>query len=220
MKLDSLAYFSLEERQDGPTLSEAPELWAHCFGVLSSTATHSLKTVKITHSADDYSSHRLSATLISPLLQIKNLETLEITTTTFSLNDPELQQMLGVFTKLKVLILPARCRDHSPTLRPLFRPLKICPALHEISLCVGDTHNYADVEIPRADGHQALRKLRISSSFGSLTDTQVIRLARLFDRAFPNLEIIEGYGPQEHNESWKRVQEFRQAVQEIRRELE
>ncbi|CAA7263398.1 unnamed protein product [Cyclocybe aegerita] len=219
MKLNSLTSFNIEERQDGQS-QWATSLWRHCFDVLSSTAAHSLKTIKITHSADTYSSHRLSASLIAPLLQIKNMESLEITTTTMSLDDAELQQILGAFTNLKLLILPARCHDSSPTLRPLFRPLEICPALQEVSLCVGDTHNYADVEIPRGDGHQALRKLRISSSFGSLTDTQVIRLARLFDRAFPNLEIIEGYGPQEYNESWKRVQEFRQAVQEIRRELE
>jgi len=153
---------------------------------------------------------------ISPLLQIPTLETLEINTKSFSIDDDEFFSLMASLPNLKTLSLPPSSRSTSLTAQVLWQPSKLAPVLAELKIpffqSPAPPSGMMEIKISRRHAHLALRKLSISSPYGDMQDGDVIHFARLLYRAFPNLEIVEGFGPNSHFESWGRVDAFRNAL--------
>ena len=152
---------------------------------------------------------------ISPLLQIQTLETLEIDIQSSFIDNDEFFSLMSSLPNLKILSLPPL----SPlTAQVLWQPSKLAPGLAELKVSLFQSatppSGMMEIKIPRRHAHLALRKLSIGSLYGNMQDGDVIHFARLLYRAFPNLEIVEGFGPNTHDvDSWGRVDTFRMATE-------
>jgi len=155
---------------------------------------------------------------IYPLLRLHTLEALDINTESFSICDDKFFRLMSL-PNLRILSLPSLSQSKSLTTEVLWHPSKLAPRLAELKMCL--YHSGAQVPIPRdmmginisrRDAHRALHKLSISSAYGNMEDSDVIHLARLLYQAFPNLEIVEGFGSNSYHESWGRVNTFRAAL--------
>jgi len=219
--------FTIEENGERSDMGTGP-FWMDCLETLASSA-HTIKTITINQQGPDpwgnHTNAPLSAPLITPLLNLYSLEVLEINNSSFSWCNSDFLDMVSALPNLKRLLLPGSCADSSPTLMALWNPSTISPKLEELRICIFNNetsqsipNDLPSIRIRHQDSHHFLRKLYISSSFGQLSDLDVIQVGRLFNCAFPNLQIIAGFGPYEDRESWARVDAFRGALQEIKRQ--
>ena len=222
MSFRFLEAFTYHETHDNSTRGTvAGPFWIDFLEILAEGA-HYLKTVTINQYDDPWESP-LSLPLISPILRIHNLVTLEINNASISLSDTDFVIIVSSFSSLKRLALPDMCNSNSPTLMALWQPSIICSTLEELKICLfcnnaGSTipTNLKAIRIRHQDAHKSLRRLFISSAFGQLSDIDVIHVARIFNCAFPELLSIEGCGSRAGQESWGRVELFRNALQEMR----
>lgn len=224
MSCKSLVALTLEETA---YRSNDPEglWWTECLKP-SLEGVQSLKKVVITQ----YSSHNhsLSCVRITPLYQLHNLEVLEIKNGRLTLSETDFIVLVSAFPKLERLSLPDVCSDSCPPISVLWQPSIIPPTLRELHICCFTTNTWAQLpvdlknkEIDRSIAHHGLRRLAISSKFPQVSDTDVIHLARLLDSAYPNLAVVEGYGPNALNDygRWDRVDLFRAMLRDLRRKM-
>lgn len=153
---------------------------------------------------------------ISPLLQIHTLETLDIDTESFSICDDEFFTLMSSLQNLRRLSLPSWFQSTTLTAQVLWQPSKLAPRLEELKISLYQSAPLSPflptINISQRDAHLALRKLSISSAYRNMQDDDVIHLARVLYQAFPNLEIVEGFGPNSPCECWRRVDTFRNAL--------
>ncbi|KIM45703.1 hypothetical protein M413DRAFT_24845 [Hebeloma cylindrosporum] len=161
--------------------------------------------------------------------RLQNLEVLEIQNGRFTLSETDFLALLSAFPRLRRLSLPNACQSSFPPISVLWEPSSMPSTLEELRFCCFNAGtsgqlpaNLKDVAINRSVAHHKLRRLAISSEFHHISDHDVILLARLLDTAYPNLDVVEGYGPNAANgyESWSRVNLFRAALRDNRLEME
>ena len=202
-----------------------PSNWTECFEALS-TCVESVKHVIITQCLSY--NYTFPYALITPLYEIRNLEVFELNNGHLTLSESEFLALISAFPKLKRLSLPSMCSGSCPPISVLWQPSIIPPTLEELRFCCFIDGRSAqlpadlkDVKINCSVAHHGLRRLLISSSFYQISDHNVIHVARLLDSAYPNLDVVEGYGPNARigYESWSRVDLFRAALRDIRCEM-
>ncbi|KIJ97502.1 hypothetical protein K443DRAFT_241502 [Laccaria amethystina LaAM-08-1] len=199
--------------------------WTECLKPLS-VGVQSVKKVVITQSSSH--GYSLSCARITPLYQLHNLEVLEIKNGQLKLSESDFIALISAFPKLERLSLPDVCGDSCPPISVLWQPSIIPPTLRELHICCFTANTWAQLpvdlkkkEIDRSVAHHGLRRLVISSRFHQISDTDVIHLARLLDSAYPNLAVVEGYGPNALNDHgrWDRVDLFRAMLRDLRRKM-
>jgi len=224
MSCKSLVALTLEETA---YRSNDPQglCWTECLKPLF-VGVQSVKKVVITQSSSY--NHPLSCARITPLYQLHNLEVLEIKNGQLSLSETDFIVLISAFPKLERLSLPDVCGGSCPPISVLWQPSIIPPTLRELHICCFIAHTSAQLpvdlkckEIDRSVAHHGLRRLAISSKFYQISDTDVIHLARLLDSAYPNLAVVEGYGPNARNDQgrWDRVDLFRAMLRDLRRKM-
>ena len=221
----SLITWALEEtlsRSHGPPQTSN---WTECFEALS-TCVESVKHIVISQCPSH--NYTFSYALLTPLYEIHNLEVFELNNGHLTISESDFLALISAFPKLKRLSLPDICSGSYPPISVLWQPSTIPQTLEELRFCCfidGRSAqlpaNLKDVKIDRSVAHHGLRRLSISSSFRQISDHDVIHLARLLDSAYPNLDVVKGYGPNARNgyESWSRVDLFRAALHDIRCEM-
>jgi hypothetical protein len=230
---EALRYISCESLIDWTieeTGSRSPDPqglhWTECFEPLVN-CVQSVKHVVITQSPSY--NHTFSCALLTPLYRLQNLEVFEIKNGYLTSSETDFIALISAFPKLKRLSLPDVCSGSFPPISVLWQPSIIPPTLEELRFCCFNVNtevqlqaDLKDIKINRSVAHHGLRRLAISSSFRQVSDHDVIHLARLLDSAYPNLDVVEGYGPNARNgyESWSRVDLFRAALRDIRCEME
>ena len=221
----SLITWTLEETLSRSHSSPQTSNWTECFEALS-TCVESVKHVAITQ-CPSYNYTFLYA-LIAPLYGLRNLEVFELKNGQLTTSEIDFLALISAFPKLRQLSLPDLCGGSCPPVSVLWKPSIMPPTLEELRFCCFIDGRSAqlpadlkDVKIDRSVAHHGLRRLSISSLFRQISDHDVIHLARLLNSAYPNLDVVEGYGPNARNgyESWSRVDLFRAALRDIRCEM-
>ena len=226
----SLICWTLEETL--PRSHNPPQIlnWTECFEALS-TCVESVKHIVVTQCSSH--NYAFSYALITPLYELRNLEVFELNNGHLTISESDFLALISALPKLKRLSLPSMCSGSCPPISVLWQPSIIPPTLEELRFCCFIDGSFIDsrssqlpadlkdVIINRSVAHHGLRRLLISSSFHQISDHNVIHLARLLDSAYPNLDIVEGYGPNARNgyEIWSRVDLFRAALRDIRCEM-
>jgi len=222
----TLSAWTLEETTSRNHDHPYDSYWMECFEALS-TCVEPVKKISIIQSPSY--NHVFSLKLVTPLRQLHNLEVLDIKNGHLTLSETDFLALISAFPKLKSLSLPDVCNGSFPPISVLWQPSIIAETLEELRFCCFTSGSYTvqlpadlkDTKINRSVAHHGLRRLAISSSFRQIQDFDVIHLARLLDSAYPNLDVVEGYGPNAAKgyESWGRVNLFRAALRDIRSEM-
>ncbi len=205
----TLEYFVLDGTGDAQ-LSVGPQ-WDLCFRILS--LSKNIKGIDIRH----YPPARrdrwrgLTVLSISPLFHLQSLERLVLREVSLSFSDDDILTIVRAFQSLNTLVLLSSSRGPLPSIAALLRLSRDSPKLEELELCIsGDIQDMKvtmkrDIDqIPRGHNHP-LRILRINSPL-EIHPRDVAEFARFLCRLFPNLEMLEGIGPQDQQESWSNIQ--------------
>ena len=226
IKCQTLRAWTLEETTSRSHDHPYDSYWVECFEALS-TCGEPLKQITIIQSPSY--NHVLSLKLVTPLRQLRNVEVLDINNGHLTSSETDFLALISAFPKLKRLSLPDVCDGSFPPITVLWQPSIIPETLEELRFCCFTRGPYTaqlpadlkDTKINRSVAHHGLRRLALSSCFHQIQDFDVIHLARLLDSAYPNLDVVEGYGPNAANgyESWGRVNLFRAALRDIRNEM-
>ena len=223
MNLVSLSSAIIEELPDA---SNAPtsSFWTSCFHSLSSS--QALESIRIEQSPTRSSGNGalcLTVQHLSPLFGLQDITSLIVTNASFSGTDADFAHLLSAFPSLETLELPAIHQTDCPSFKSLSHLSLHNSHIKTLKVCVTSTGNKDQlmseldaVVFPRKHAHP-LKDLQISSGLGQLSYSEIICVARYLDRAFPSLQLLQGYGSQATSESWGQVQEFRVALQDARR---